>query len=256
MIDRPLKLSRRALIGGLVSSSALVLCGCSDEQPPTYGNILRMGDNLTYNAQRLLLSRNALVTEYNRSQITSMPAIGTIDPSRSVGGHLDPQGGEAYAALRNGKFADWRLKVEGSVNNPRSFSLAELKHMRSRTQITRHTCEQGWTAIAEWTGVPLRAVLAAAGVRPSARFVQFHTFDLMADGIDMVDALHPQTILAYGMNGRELPIGHGAPLRLRVERQIGYKSLKFLRRIVVTDKFDDLGRAGPIRNGWAWYNGI
>ena len=256
MNDRRLQLSRRALIGGLVSSSALVLPGCSDQQPPTYGNILRMGDNLTYDAQRLLLSSSALVTEYDRSQITSMPAIGTIDPSRPDVGHHDPHGGEAYAVLRSGNFADWRLKVEGSVNNPRSFSLAELQHMRSRTQITRHTCEQGWTAIAEWTGVPLRAVLAAADVRPSARFVQFHTFDLMADGIDMVDALHPQTILAYGMNGRELPIGHGAPLRLRVERQIGYKSLKFLRRIVVTDQFDDLGRAGPIRNGWAWFNGI
>ena len=138
----------------------------------------------------------------------------------------------------------------------RSDRAAELKRMQSRTQITSHTCEQGWTVIAEWTGVPLRAVLAAAGGCPSARFVQFHTFDLMADGIDMVDALHPQTILAYGMNGRELPIGHGAPLRLRVERQIGFKSLKFLRRIVVTDKFDDLGRSGPILNGWAWYNGI
>ncbi|MEV5032714.1 molybdopterin-dependent oxidoreductase [Sphingobium sp. LMC3-1-1.1] len=256
MTDRPLQLSRRALIGGIASSGGLLLSGCSDQQPPTYGNILRMGDNLTYNAQRLLLSRSALVTEYDRLQISSMPAIGTIDPARPDVGLHDPKGGEAYAALRHGDFADWRLKVEGSVNNPRSFSLAELKKMQSRTQITRHTCEQGWTAIAEWTGVPLRSVLAAVGVRPSARFVQFYTFDLMADGIDMVDALHPQTILAYGMNGRELPIGHGAPLRLRIERQMGFKSLKFLRRIVVTDKFDDLGRAGTIQNGWSWYNGI
>jgi len=107
--------------------------------------------------------------------------------------------------------------------------------------------------IAEWSGVPLRAVLEAVGVRPSARFVEFYTFDKLADSLDMTDALHPQTILAYGMNGRDLPIGHGAPLRLRVERQIGYKSVKFLRRIVVTDQFRDLG---DIRSGWAWYNGI
>ena len=256
MSRRPLQLTRRALIGSLASAGGLVLSGCSDQQPPTYGNLLRMGDNLTYNAHRLLLSHSALVTEYDRSQITSMPAIGTVDPSRSDVGLHDPQGGELYAILRKDDFADWRLMVEGSVNNPRSFSLAELKRMPSRTQVTRHTCEQGWTAIAEWTGVPLGAVLAAVGARPSARFVQFHTYDLMADGIDMVDALHPQTILAYGMNGRDLPIGHGAPLRLRVERQIGYKSLKFLRRIVVTDTFDDLGRRGTIQNGWAWYNGI
>ena len=256
MTERHLQLSRRALIGGLASSGGLLLAGCSDQQPPTYGNILRMGDNLTYNAQRLLLSRSALAPEYDRSQISSMPAIGTFDPARSDVGFYDPQGGEDYARLRSGDFADWRLKVEGSVDNPRDFSLADLKRMKSRTQITKHMCEEGWTAIAEWTGVPLRAVLEAARIRPSARFVQFYTFDLFADGIDMVDALHPQTILAYGMNGRELPVGHGAPLRLRVERQIGYKSLKFLRRIVVTDRFDDLGPAGNIQNGWAWYTGI
>lgn len=245
MNDARLHLSRRALIGGLASTSGLFLTGCSD-QPPTYGNILRMGDNLTYNAQRLLLSRSALAREYDHSEITSMPAIGTVDPARA-------EGGEAYAASRRGNFADWRLKVEGSVDRPSSFSIADLKRMTSRTQITKHMCEEGWSAIAEWTGVPLRAVLTAAGIRPSARFVQFYAFDQWTDGIDMVDALHPQTILAYGMNGRELPIGHGAPLRLRVERQIGYKSLKFLQRIVVTDRFDD---PGPIPGGWSWYVGI
>ena len=256
MNDIRLQLSRRAFLGTAASTGGLLLAGCSDQQPPTYGNLLRMGDNLTYNAQRMLLSSHALAPEFDLSQITSMPAIGTIDPSRSDVGHYSPEGGEAYAALKKTAFADWRLKVEGSVDHPKSFSLAELKQMKSRTQITKHTCEQGWTAITEWTGVPLRTVLAAARIRPSARFVQFHTFDLMTDGIDMYDALHPQTILAYGMNGHELPIGHGAPLRLRVERQLGYKNLKFLGRIVVTDKFDDLGRAGPIQNGWSWYAGI
>lgn len=241
-------LSRRALIGGMVSTGGLLVSGCSG-QPPTYGNILRMGDNLTYGAQRLLLSRSALAREYDRSQITSMPAIGTTDPSQA-------EGGEYYAVLRRGAFADWQLEVSGSVTNPRYFSLDDLKHMASRTQITKHMCEEGWSAIAEWTGVPLRTVLTAVGIRPSARFVQFHSFDGWIDGIDMVDAVHPQTILAYGMNGRALPIGHGAPLRLRVERQIGYKSLKFLKRIVVADRIEALDMEGTVGAGWSWYGGI
>lgn len=236
--------SRRAIIGGMVSSGGLLLAGCSD-QPPTYGNILRMGDNLTYNAQRLLLSRSALAREYDHADITSMPAIGTVDPASAKGG------GE-YAALQRANFAEWRLEVTGSVHKPTSFSLADLKRMRSRTQITKHMCEEGWSAIAEWTGVPLRAVLETVGIKRSARFVQFHSFDDWADSVDLVDAFHPQTILAYGMNGRELPIAHGAPLRLRVERQIGYKSLKFLRRIVVADHFDDFGK----ESNWAWHVGI
>ncbi len=255
MAEKLLRLSRRALIGGLASGGGLLLTGCGD-QPPTYGNILRMGDNLTYNAQRLLLSRSALAREYDRSAITSMPAVGTYDPARSDGGLYDPQGGADYATARHDDFTDWRLPIEGSVDRPRSFSLADLKRLKARTQITRHHCEEGWSAIAEWTGVPLRDVLLAVGVRPAARFVQFQCYDAVTDGIDMVDALHPQTILAYGMNGRDLPMSHGAPLRLRVERQIGYKSLKFLRRIVVTDQFDDNGARGQIQNGWSWYNGI
>ena len=104
--------------------------------------------------------------------------------------------------------------------------------------------------------MPLRTLLESAGILPSARWVQFYSYDAIADGIDMIDALHPQTILAYGMNGRDLPIPHGAPVRLRVERQIGYKSIKsikFVRRIVVTDTFDDLGKLGAIQNGWSWY---
>lgn len=237
-------LSRRAIIGGMASSGGLLLAGCSD-QPPTYGNILRMGDNLTYDAQRLMLSRSALAREYDHADITSMPAIGTVDPANA-------KGGAEYAALQRANFVDWRLEVTGSVHRPASFALADLKRMQSRTQITKHMCEEGWSAIAEWTGVPLRTVLETVGIKPSARFVQFHSFDDWADSVDLVDAFHPQTILAYGMNGRELPIPHGAPLRLRVERQIGYKSLKFLRRIVVTDNFDDFGK----ESSWAWHVGI
>jgi DMSO/TMAO reductase YedYZ molybdopterin-dependent catalytic subunit len=215
-----------------------------------------MGDLLTYKAHRLLLPEHSLVREYEYTDISSSPAIGTTNPADPSQPAFNPEHAETYERLRRDDFADWRLTVEGSVSRPRTFSLADLKAMPSRTQITRHTCEEGWSAIAQWTGVPLRAVLEAAGIRPEARFVQFLAYDFWADGIDMLDALHPQTILAYGMNGRELPIGHGAPLRVRVETQLGYKSMKFLRRIVVTSEFDDHGPFGNLQNGWSWYAGI
>ena len=252
-----MKHQRRIFLKGLASSAGVLLAGCSQTEPPTYGNVLRMGDLLTYKAHRLLLPAHSLAREYDSSDISSVPAIGTTNPA-------DPdkcpsfkeENGSAYERVLANRFADWRLVVEGSVSRPRAFSLDELKRMSSRTQITRHTCEEGWSAIAQWTGVPLRTVLEAVGVRTSARFVQYYAYDGWRDGIDMLDALHPQTILAYGMNGRDLPISHGAPLRLRVEKQLGYKSMKFLRRIVVTDHFDDHGRAGLIQNGWSWYAGI
>jgi len=247
---------RQALITGVSSLGGLALAGCSDELPPTYGNLLRIGDVLTYKAHRLLLPERTLAKEYARSEITSIAAIGTTDPGDARQELFTPDYGEDYARLRGDDFADWRLELEGIVARPGSYSLADLKRFPSRTQITRHQCEEGWSAIAEWTGVPLRTVLEASGVNASARFVQFYCYDIVADGIDMLDALHPQTILAYGMNGRDLPVAHGAPLRARVETQLGYKSMKYLRKIVVTDEFDDLGPYGPLRNGWAWYAGI
>jgi DMSO/TMAO reductase YedYZ molybdopterin-dependent catalytic subunit len=247
---------RRTLLKGLASMGGVLLAGCAKESPPTYGNILRMGDALTYNAHRLLLPRDSLAKEYARSDITSIAAIGTTDPGDPRQPLFTSASGEDYARLRRDAFADWRLEVVGSVARPATYSLDELKRYPSRTQVTKHTCEEGWSAIAEWTGVPLRTVLEASGLSPSARFVQFYCYDVVADGIDMLDALHPQTILAYGMNGRDLPVAHGAPLRVRVETQLGYKSMKFLRRIVVTDEFDDLGPYGPLQNGWSWYAGI
>lgn len=249
-------ISRRAVVTGLASSGGLLLAGCSPSEPPTYGNVLRMGDWLTYNVHRLLLPRQALAREYDVRDISSVPAIGTTDPSDPTQAGFVPEYGDAYARLLRDGFADWRLTVEGSVAKPSSFSLEDLKRMASRTQTTLHTCEEGWSAIAQWTGVPLRAVLEAAAIRPDARFVQFLCYDAFIDGIDMLDALHPQTILAYGMNGRDLPLGHGAPLRVRVETQLGYKSMKFLRGIVVTSEFDDNGPYGMIQNGWSWYAGI
>jgi DMSO/TMAO reductase YedYZ molybdopterin-dependent catalytic subunit len=243
---------RRAIVAGLASVGGVAVARLAPALPPTHGNLLRAGDALTYAAHRLLLPAQSLVREYGIGDLTSFPATGTTNPAVSVKSPL----GEAYGRLQAGAFADWRLSVEGRVARPRAFSLAELKALPSRTQITRHTCEEGWTAIGQWTGVPLAAVLDAVGILPTARFVVLHSVDDWVDSLDMNDALHPQTILAYGMNGGDLPIAHGAPVRVRVERQIGYKSMKYVRRLVVADAFDDGGASGSIQNGWAWYTGI
>jgi DMSO/TMAO reductase YedYZ molybdopterin-dependent catalytic subunit len=248
--------NRRTFIAGLASASGLLLAGCSETLPPTYGNVLRMGDVLTYRAHRLLLPAQSLAKEYAHSENSSLLAIGTTNPADAGQPAYNASKGASYDRLRSNAFADWRLSIEGHVARPGSYSLADLQRFPARTQITKHTCEEGWSAIAEWTGVPLRRVLEAAGMLPTARFVNFYAYDDLADGIDMLDALHPQTILAYGMNGRDLPVAHGAPLRLRVETQLGYKSVKFIQRLVVTDKFDDLGKMGDIQNGWSWYAGI
>ena len=255
--NRLIVMNRRQLVTGLTATGGLLVAGCSSKElPPTYGNVLRMGDLLTYRAFRTLLPARSLAREYSRSDVTSSPAVGTANPADPHEGLYNADRGPLYDRLRAAGFAGWRLKIEGRVARPRSFSLAELQSLPSRTQITKHTCEEGWSAIAEWTGVPLRAVLEAAGILPTARFVNFFAYDSIAESIDMLDALHPQTILAYGMNGRALPLAHGAPLRLRVETQLGYKSLKFLERIVVKEEFDDLGKIGDLQNGWAWYVGI
>lgn len=256
MTAKTLLTRRQMLITGIASAGALVLPGCSQDLPPTYGNLLRMGDVFTYRAHRLLLSSTALAREYARSEISSIPAIGTTDPGDPAQPFFVEELGGAYARYRQGGFADWRLVVEGRVARPGAYSLADLKRFPVRSQITRHTCEEGWTAIAEWNGVLLREVLEASGILPTARYVNFSSFDDWEDSIDLFDALHPQTFLAYGMNGRDLPVPHGAPVRLRVATQMGYKSMKFLRRIVVTDDFVDPGLRGPIRNGWSWYAGI
>jgi len=247
---------RRFLAGAASSVGVLLAGGCSDTVPPTYGNLLRMGDLLTYRAHRLLLPGQALAREYSPADISSVPAIGMTNPGDPSLPGYNPEYGPAYERHLAEGFDNWRLSVEGLVARPASFSLGDLKRMASRTQITRHACEEGWSAIAQWTGVPLRTVLEQVGMSPRARFVQFHAFDGWGDDLDMVDALHPQTLLAYGMNGRALPVAHGAPVRLRIATQLGWKSMKFLRRIVVSDAFEDHGAGGSLQNGWAWYGGI
>jgi len=239
---------RTALITGITAlGSYLLYRTVKSPAMPTYGSILRAGDNFTYEAQRALLSKRALAKEYSRGDITSFPAVGTIDP----GDEKSTTFSKDYALTRRHDFSDWNLSVEGRVARPRQYSLADLQRLPVRTQITRHSCEEGWSAIGEWTGVPLSQLLQHAGIYPTARFVNFYAFDGYLDSIDMIDAFHPQTLLAYGMNGKPLPVQHGAPLRLRVETQIGYKSVKYLKRVVVTDEYVD-----PGDSGWAWYTGI
>jgi DMSO/TMAO reductase YedYZ molybdopterin-dependent catalytic subunit len=178
----------------------------------------------------------------------NFPAINTVDPQD-----------EEYQRLRRGSFVDWRLPVSGLVARPTSYSLDDLQRLPSRTQITQHNCEQGWSAIAEWTGVPLARVLEDVGVLPQTRYIAFRCTDGWWDSLDMLDALHPQTLLTYGMNGRALPVPHGGPVRLRVERQLGYKSLKFLKRIEAVASLEQFGNGTGsmvVDMGYSWYAGI
>lgn len=216
--------------------------------PANRRGVYGLSETLTYAGQRLLTKLPSMAREFERSQITKTPPVNGTAPK------TDP-----YQRLRAGGFADWRLQIDGMVARPVSLSLAELKAFPSRSQITHQACEEGWSFIAEWTGVPLSHVLEHVGIHPQARYVFFFAFDDWWDSLDMDDALHPQTLLAYAMNGPGMPLDHGAPLRLKVARQLGYKSLKYLTRITVTDSAkgigDGLGSGSPAE-GYSWYAGI
>lgn len=216
--------------------------------PPDHGGIYGVGETLTYAAQRVLMANHSLAREFNRSQI-----------SKSVPIDGKPPENESYQRLLAGGFADWHLKVDGLVARPSLLSLAELKSYPARTQITHQACEEGWSFIAEWTGVPLSYVLNLAGVLPRAKYVAYFAFDESWDSLDMPEALHPQTLLAYGMNGQELPASHGAPLRMKVPRQLGYKNVKYLSHITVADSLKNIrngqGSVSP-DYGYSWYAGI
>ena len=217
--------------------------------PPDHGGLFGVGMSLTYASQRLLTSGQHLAREFGREQISgNFPAINTVMP---VDGD--------YRSDIAGGFRNWRLSIDGLVARPSSLSLDDLRGFPSRTQITQHICEQGWSAIAEWKGVPLSAVLNAVGIQPQAKYVFFTCIDGWWDSLDMADVLHPQTLLTYGMNGSNLPVPHGAPVRLRVERQLGYKQLKYLSTITVTDTAAEWGKgkgSEGAENGYSWYAGI
>jgi DMSO/TMAO reductase YedYZ molybdopterin-dependent catalytic subunit len=249
-------LSRRKLIGaGLAAAagaSGLAVATRLAQRhgliPPDDGGLYGVGETLTYAAQRIL-TRHSMAREFPRSQLSKAPFV-----------NGEPPKDEVFQRLQKGGFKDWRLAVDGMVAHPASFSLAELQSYPSRSQITHLACEEGWSYIAEWTGVPLSHFLNAVGVLPQARYVVYFSIDReWWDSIDMADALHPQTLIAYGMNGAELPVGNGGPLRMRVPRQLGYKNVKYITRLTVTDDLrgfgKGLGSASP-EGGYAWYAGI
>jgi len=251
-----MSVSRRKLITtGLAASAGALGLGVAARLaqkyglvPPDHGGFYGIGETLNYASQRLL-TRHSLAREFSRSQISKPPFPNEIPPLN-----------EEFKRLQAGKFADWRLTITGMVARPTSFSLDQLRSYPPQSQITMVQCEEGWSYIAEWIGVPLAHILQAVEVHPQARYVVYFSIDPeWWDSIDMADALHPQTFLTYGMNGDELPVGNGGPLRLRVPRQLGYKSVKFITHLTVTDdlkKFGKgLGSASP-EGGYAWYAGI
>jgi DMSO/TMAO reductase YedYZ molybdopterin-dependent catalytic subunit len=216
--------------------------------PPDHGGIYGIGETLTYGVQRLLTAHHSLAREFNLSEITKIIPV-----------NGDPPEHPAYQRLLAGGFTEWRLKIGGMVARPLSLSLARLKALPSRTQITNQACEEGWSFIAEWTGVPVSYILNLAGADARAKYVVFFPFDPSWESIDMQDALHSQTLLAYALNGKELPTPHGAPVRLRVARQLGYKSVKYLSHIAVTDTLKNLGEGLGSYSpeiGYSWYAGI
>ena len=248
-------ISRRRLLSSLTAFGGVLLTGCSASRetfvpPHVRRGLVGAADVLTMSTNRVLLSGQQLAREYQPSDIS--------DPF-PIWNQSNPPDREYQRHLQEG-FTSWRLPVTGLVERPRSLSLDEIKNLPARTQITAHGCEQGWSAIAEWTGAPLQQVLdAAGGVKPEARYVVIDTVDGWYEGYDMFEVQHPQTILAYGLNGGDLPTGNGAPLRLRVERQCGYKSLKFLRSIQVVDSMAGFGDGtGGINSDWGfhWFAGV
>ena len=216
--------------------------------PPDSGGLYGPGTTLTYAAQRLL-TKHSMAREFSRKDISAKPLQNDVDPL-----------GDEFKQLEAARFADWQLKVDGTVAEPRTFSLAELRNLPRKSHITMIQCEEGWSYIAEWTGVPLAHVLTLVGASPQATHVVYRSFQKnWWESIDMSDALHPQTLLALGMNGGELPVGFGGPLRVRVPRQLGYKSVKYITHLTVTDNVKQfgkgLGSAAP-EAGYAWYAGI
>jgi DMSO/TMAO reductase YedYZ molybdopterin-dependent catalytic subunit len=261
-----IKLSRRRFLqNSALSFGGLMAAGCDKlSGSPSFRRTLDSAEALTMRGQRLLIGGQALAREFTEADISaSFRSNGTAMPAD-----------EAYQQLLQDQFASWRLQVDGEVERPAAYSLAELKRLPARTQITRHDCVEGWSAVARWQGVQLSLLLRAAGLKPQARYAVFHcadTYGVQAhkggderagryyESIDLIDAFHPQTILAYSLNGAPLPVANGAPLRLRVERQLGYKQAKYLMRVEVTTRLDLIGegRGGFWEDrGYEWYAGI
>jgi DMSO/TMAO reductase YedYZ molybdopterin-dependent catalytic subunit len=249
-------ISRRKLITGGVAATA-GLAGLTAAArlaqrygliPPDHGGIYGPGQTLTYAAQRILTT-HSLAREFPRSMISTSPFANATSPPNDL-----------FKRHQASGFAEWRLTVDGMVARPASLSLADLKSLPVRSQITEVACEEGWSYIAEWIGTPLTEVLHEAGTLPQARYVVFFSADPdWWDSIDMADALHPQTLLTWGMNDADLPVSFGGPLRMRVPRQLGYKSVKYITRLTVTDSLKSFGKglgSSEPDYGYSWYAGI
>ncbi|NYF52617.1 molybdopterin-dependent oxidoreductase [Tunturiibacter gelidoferens] len=216
--------------------------------PPDCAGPYGLGTTLTYAAQRLITAHSP-ARQFPRGMISKMPFANAIAPPN-----------DAFKAHQASGFANWKLDVDGMVAHPTSFSLPDLRSMALNSQITEVVCEEGWSYIAEWIGTPLTDVLHCAGILPQARYIVYHSIESdWWDSIDMADALHPQTLLTWGMNDGDLPVSFGGPLRLRVPRQLGYKSVKFIHRITATDSLKSFGKglgSSEPEFGYAWYAGI
>ncbi|MEA1072865.1 molybdopterin-dependent oxidoreductase [Sphingomonas sp. LY160] len=248
-------IDRRRLIGGMaLGASGLILSGCDSlNANPDFRDILKGAEGLHRRAQRMVAP--GLAREYDRADMS---------PVFRTNGNRRPASPE-WAALAANNFEDWRLIVDGLVARPLRLSLRDMGSLPQRAQITRHDCVEGWSAIGKWQGPQLAAILRAAGLSSRARFIVFHCADDSGgrpyyESIDLDDAFHPQTIMAVLMNDHRLPVGHGAPTRLRVERQLGYKHAKFVMRIEARDSLDNLygGKGGYWEDvgDYAWYAGI
>ena len=249
------KISRRKFVTALAATAGVsglaVTAGLARRYglvPPDGGGIYGAGETLTYAVQRVL-TRHSLAREFPRSMISKTPFANELAPFN-----------DEFKRHQAAGFADWRLAVDGMVARPASFSLSDLRSLPVRSQITEVVCEEGWSYVAEWIGTPLTEVLNAAGVLPQARYIVYFSIEPdWWESIDMADVRHPQTLLTYAMNDGDLPVGFGGPLRLRVPRQLGYKSVKFITRMTATDSLKGfgkgLGSASP-EGGYAWYAGI
>jgi DMSO/TMAO reductase YedYZ molybdopterin-dependent catalytic subunit len=255
---------RAAILAGFGGAGFLIANVNNLTLSPSFARVFHTVEDWTKINQRALLYPDRLAREYKPSDIS---------PVFKANGTLNPGTDEYNAHVAQG-FANWRLKIDGMVANPLSLTVADLRRLPSRTQITKHDCVEGWTAIGMWTGVPLGLLLKSAGIGPAARYAVFHCIDdlsgepvkggeqspgLYYESIDLADAFHPQTIIAYAMNGKPLDVPHGAPLRMRVERQLGYKHAKYIQRIEITDSFAAIagGRGGYWEDrGYEWYAGI
>jgi len=251
-------LNRRGFLARVASSlGALLLGGCDRlSESHWFPRILGSAEVVNKRAQSAVTRAQSMAREYTEADLSpNFKSNGTDYPNDAK-----------YQALAANHFVDWRLEVGGLVARPARLSLAELRALPSRTQITRHDCVEGWSCIGKWKGVPLAALLDRVGPLPQARYVMFFCADPMEgaenkyyESIDLAGAYHPQTILAYEMNDHVLRIPYGAPLRLRDERQLGYKMAKYIMRIELVDSFAHIrgGRGGYWEdNGYEWYAGI